>query len=1130
MKRIIICISALLVGMAEAQNTNGAWLGSSNSNWSNPANWQGGNIADGVGALLTIMPGASGNATLSHDGNNGLRTVGSIFVDSSRAITLNTTPGGANPVRLDNDGNPIYLSTSAQSAAVSLNGPFTVADNSTVVIDGASSSVFNFFNMQRVYGNNLLIEHRSTGTGNNATATQFGNGEASGNNDFTAEFHNYSATKTLNFCGGAPDETRLGNARNSIWMYPGASIAIRNSDNTSSSCLNPLRTIYLEGTAADVCTIEQSPNQASTSHIPGDIMGDAQAVIGSYLLSGRNRFSSLKLSGLGITMISSDTNLGDPQIPLTLEGEMLFILGRNMKNFGKRPVTFTSGSGTFNLGMGIVHPANSFTLDKLFATSRGVNSPSNTGLFAKHGMGELILSTPQTVGNTGNGIYLRLFDGTVTVDYAAGAYLRNNGVDSGNNIGFAGGTLLLRGTGTSTNLVQNLGHFHLDCDTAVCAVEKGGGRLIIDQSGATGTFTLNFATFNNASLPQRYAGTLAITTFEDTPGQITITSTEANDASGIIGNGRVTLNKDFPSQVGGNVIGPATYTPLALADNTQNASLTGSAVITADTTVNTLKITSTAPGQSLTLDEGVTLFLENAAILFDGDYDYTITGGALRSLRLETQANNTPLTTRKSNVIIHNVGTGTLYLETPVIGADDAVACFTKAGPGTLVVTNTFFRIAGPTFINEGTLVVENHEALGRVVTGTLSGVTSSTSSSEVTCTMNELPPEFVPGRSLLANANNSRYVGSITGSSGAWIINLVNNNGAAANAMAATSNGDITFTTDELKSPLCNNGRLRILAPILTAADANARRTKGGTFDVADGQIHGVGPSGTGSAASLIFLDNTDTAGNGVLRIQGTPPSTAFGAGLYLRRGIFETHRANSSHGLSTISGIAPLMFADANIAPATLRLYSPSDQTVKIAVAELSGTNPSAIIEQSGNRSILFAVCNGGDNTFGGIMRDRDPSGAALPQAKINFLKAGAGTLALTGAHTYTGTTTINGGVLQINGSLVSAVTINKGAINGTGTIPSLTVEGKGAAVAPGVGPLTVTGDVTFRGDILVDNVETIEPGVYPLYACGGLVTLDTISVANPLPNRRYKLAASNTGLVSLSISVPGAILMVR
>lgn len=77
----------------------------------------------------------------------------------------------------------------------------------------------------------------------------------------------------------------------------------------------------------------------------------------------------------------------------------------------------------------------------------------------------------------------------------------------------------------------------------------------------------------------------------------------------------------------------------------------------------------------------------------------------------------------------------------------------------------------------------------------------------------------------------------------------------------------------------------------------------------------------------------------------------------------------------------------------------------------------------------------------------------------------KLGAGTLTLTGADTYAGSTFVNGGTLVVNGSLLSPVNVAAGGtLRGSGSLSgALTVNG---TLAPGdlVGTLTVTDNVTM------------------------------------------------------------------
>jgi autotransporter-associated beta strand protein len=90
--------------------------------------------------------------------------------------------------------------------------------------------------------------------------------------------------------------------------------------------------------------------------------------------------------------------------------------------------------------------------------------------------------------------------------------------------------------------------------------------------------------------------------------------------------------------------------------------------------------------------------------------------------------------------------------------------------------------------------------------------------------------------------------------------------------------------------------------------------------------------------------------------------------------------------------------------------------------------------------------------------------------------LIKGGTGALTLSGANTYAGPTTIDGGVLAVSGSIVSAATVNAGgALAGTGVVGPVVNHGVVApgdgAGAPGV--LTVNGAYVQGSDGALDEL---------------------------------------------------------
>ncbi|MFA0998475.1 MULTISPECIES: autotransporter serine peptidase EprS [Pseudomonas syringae group] len=137
---------------------------------------------------------------------------------------------------------------------------------------------------------------------------------------------------------------------------------------------------------------------------------------------------------------------------------------------------------------------------------------------------------------------------------------------------------------------------------------------------------------------------------------------------------------------------------------------------------------------------------------------------------------------------------------------------------------------------------------------------------------------------------------------------------------------------------------------------------------------------------------------------------------------------------------------------------------------------------------------------------------SAAAQRQYQGSLIKSGAGRLILDGANTYRGDTRVNGGVLSVNGSLVSAVQVNAGGtLGGNGQIGGLTAR-SGGVVAPG----NSIGTLQVNGNVLLEPGSTyaveLSPTASDRIVVGGTATVSSANMALTLENDNAALLSSN------------------
>ena len=187
---------------------------------------------------------------------------------------------------------------------------------------------------------------------------------------------------------------------------------------------------------------------------------------------------------------------------------------------------------------------------------------------------------------------------------------------------------------------------------------------------------------------------------------------------------------------------------------------------------------------------------------------------------------------------------------------------------------------------------------------------------------------------------------------------------------------------------------------------------------------------------------------------------------------------------------------------------------------------TVPTVALSGGGGTGASIPVATLSANTSGGLTKQQ----------------AGAGSLTLSGASTYTGTTNVNVGQLNVTGSLVSPFSVNGGAfLGGTGTISGMTtlVGGASAATRGGInlnnntvqtlnlsggltsGDATNPGVIRFdAGGVGTDTADLITSSTVNLNAGG--VLINVTNLGGLLTGHTYTLMSFNnqTGTGAFSV----------
>ncbi|MCU0780100.1 MAG: autotransporter-associated beta strand repeat-containing protein, partial [Akkermansiaceae bacterium] len=529
-----------------------------------------------------------------------------------------------------------------------------------------------------------------------------------------------------------------------------------------------------------------------------------------------------------------------------------------------------------------------------------------------------------------------------------------------------------------------------------------------------------------------------------------------------------------------------------------------------------------ANGQVLTIKDGATLDT-NGAMNANREYEAVIAGSGVGGLGaiINTGASHNNGFRKITLTADATIGGSSRWDLRPVAGSGSFAAevdlggfTLTKTGTNNIALADATLSNAGGIAINEGMLSFTRmnvsgwgtvHVSNGAVLrfenytigsftkaihiqngmlslignAFTLASPISLTGTATIDAAVNLTASEPVSGTGSLVKTGTglvtllgaNDYSGTTTVNTGSLVIGSQTTPGtlgageAITNANLVINRGDNTYV---VSNTISGTGTLTIGQNTGGSFDSLVTLTGTNTFSgnlaVSSGGVKIFNPAALGTGPKNIGLTN-GTAGRPQFYLDGSGGDITLPADF-----SFQTSSTNRSHpAIGNLAGN--------NVIEGNITMTSGGGST---AVEVLGGslTLNGGITANVADRFLLLGGVAGANGTVNGTI-----SNGTNP---VGVQKLGENTWTLTGSNSYTGTTTVNGGTLLVQGDQSTAtgnVTVNAGAtLGGTGVLGGTVIANAGSIVAPGtsVGTLTATGAL-LNGNLAIeidgDNADRLD-----------------------------------------------------
>lgn len=799
-------------------------------------------------------------------------------------------------------------------------------------------------------------------------------------------------------------------------------------------------TITAPGAQAGTVTVGNGTGQSGALNISA---GGTLTSTVSNLAYDPNSSATATVTGAGSVWTANSLNLG---MDAGAIGQLNILNGGKVST-GSMYLGYggTGASGT----MLVSGNGSSFTSSGFVrAGYGGTGTITVTGAGASFSSGAFNIGYSSYLGVNGNG----------TFNLQNGATATSGSVSIG-NAAATSGIANISGTGTiwNTTSVQvgqsGVGELNITAGATVKSTSGAviGDRAVVSGSGSQWIFSGN-ATGEYPSVVLGLGRTSGPSSLLiDNGGQVTIQNI-----------GTVTAGKEAEVQIGRTAAtstltitgaGSALTTPYDMLVGSGGNS-NGIVNVTNGGTLNT-GFTNVASGSDAT--GSVTVSGANSIWNISNSPKTGPSQGLFLGTGLGTSA--ATLTIADGGAVNVNSGTGTVNVRNNSIINIGAAAGNSAAGAGTLTANNVSLQGSGAT-------INFNHTSSNYIFAPSIT---------------NNGTVNFLSGTTILSG--NNTYTGATTISSGAT---AQFGNGGVFGLISGdiTNNGTMVVnlsTSTTYASVISGNGSLeqKGQGTNQTLTLTNANTYTGGTT-ISSGTLK-LGSGGTTGSVAGNILNNShlsiDRSDNFTFSnlISGTGDLDKRGAG------ITTLSAANTYTGGTSVSQ-GTLRLGDSNRLASTGNLFISAGATFDLAgysqtVGAFSGPGTAAI--------------GSGSLTFGNSL-NREFQGTITGSG--SFIKQGSGSFTMIANNAaYTGTTTVNAGLLAVNGNLSnSATTVNTfGTLGGTGTVGATTING---TIAPGnsIGTLNINGPYVQNAGSFY-NVEVNAAGQSDLINVNGTATIN-------------------------------------